>query len=77
MIKVDSDSSDAQTVYIPHHAVIREHSLTSHLRVVFNASQLISNGKSLNDHLLVGSKLQKKLSAFYDGDSSDTFISPI
>ncbi|XP_024870065.1 uncharacterized protein LOC112453509 [Temnothorax curvispinosus] len=58
-----SESSNAQTVYIPHHAVMREHSATTHLRVVFNASQPTSNGLSLNDHLMVGPKLQTDLAA--------------
>lgn len=60
MIKVSPalNLSD-QTVYIPHHAVIREHSATTHLRVVFNASVPTLNGRSLNDHLL--QKLQGEL----------------
>lgn len=49
-----------QTVYIPHHAVFRENSATTHLRVVFNASAPTSNG-SLNDHLRIGPKLQTEL----------------
>ncbi|XP_011879464.1 PREDICTED: uncharacterized protein LOC105568410, partial [Vollenhovia emeryi] len=40
-----------QLVYLPHHGVIREDSSTTHLRVVFNASSVTSNGTSLNDHL--------------------------
>ncbi|XP_076660904.1 uncharacterized protein LOC143364423, partial [Halictus rubicundus] len=52
-----------QTVYIPHHAVIREHSATTRLRVVFNASSKTGNGTSLNDHLLIGPKLQTDLAA--------------
>ncbi|XP_024876474.1 uncharacterized protein LOC112457561, partial [Temnothorax curvispinosus] len=64
MIEVPaSDDADEQRVYIPHHAVMRESSATSHLRVVFNASCATSNGSSLNDHLLVGPKLQPDLSA--------------
>ncbi|GBN30215.1 hypothetical protein AVEN_226250-1 [Araneus ventricosus] len=35
--------------YIPHHHVIKESSLTSRLRVVFNASAKSSSGVSLND----------------------------
>ncbi|XP_024868679.1 uncharacterized protein LOC112452619, partial [Temnothorax curvispinosus] len=63
MIEVPaSDDADEQRVYIPHHAVMRESSATSHLRVVFNASCATSNGSSLNDHLLVGPKLQPDLS---------------
>ncbi|XP_024877058.1 uncharacterized protein LOC112457950, partial [Temnothorax curvispinosus] len=53
---------DDQIVYIPHQAVVREHSATTRLRVVFNASQPTSNGLSLNDHLMIGRKLQSELS---------------
>jgi len=55
------NESTQQTLYIPHHAVIRTHSATTRLRVVFNASAPTSNGTSLNDHLLIGSKLQLEL----------------
>lgn len=55
------DESTQQTLYIPHHAVIRTHSTTTRLRVVFNASAPTSNGTSLNDHLLIGPKLQLEL----------------
>ena len=48
----------AQTVYLPHHPVMRESSLTTKLRVVFNASTKTSNFTSLNDHMLIGPKLQ-------------------
>ncbi|XP_076291883.1 uncharacterized protein LOC143214555 [Lasioglossum baleicum] len=62
MRKLPPSSIDApRAVYIPHHAVIRESSATTHLRVVFNASSLTSNGTSLNDHLLIGPKLQTDL----------------
>ncbi|XP_029155175.1 uncharacterized protein LOC114935959 [Nylanderia fulva] len=44
--------------YIPHHAVVRDSSATTRLRVVFNASCRTSDETSLNDHLLVGPKLQ-------------------
>ncbi|XP_071643010.1 uncharacterized protein [Temnothorax longispinosus] len=64
MIEVPaSDEADEQRVYIPHHAVMHESSATSHLSVVFNASCATSNGSSLNDHLLVGPKLQPDLPA--------------
>ncbi|XP_067214160.1 uncharacterized protein [Linepithema humile] len=53
----------AQCVYIPHHPVIRESSVTTHLRVVFNASSRTGNGSTLNDHLLAGPKLQTDLAA--------------
>lgn len=55
--------SPGQIVHIPHHPVVRESSTTTHLRVVFNASSIMSNGTSLNDHLLAGPKLQTDLPA--------------
>jgi len=50
-----------QCVYIPHHPVVRAESITTRLRVVFNASCVSSNGSTLNDHLLAGPKLQTDL----------------
>ncbi|KPJ16510.1 hypothetical protein RR48_08101 [Papilio machaon] len=47
--------------YLPHHAVIREQSETSKLRVVFDASAKSSSGKSLNDLQLVGPVVQSDL----------------
>lgn len=44
--------------YLPHHGVSREHSQTTKLRVVFNGSSRSDNGKSLNDILYSGAKLQ-------------------
>lgn len=62
MTKVSSDSrKDTTIVFLPHHAVIRNHSQTTRLRVVFNASCPTSNGTSLNDHLMTGPKLQTDL----------------
>lgn len=52
-----------QIVYIPHHAVVRESSATTRLRVVVNASSVTSNGSTLNDHLLAGPKLQTDVNA--------------
>lgn len=53
--------SHNQIVYIPHHAVIKESSSTTRLRVVFNASGATTNGTSLNSHSLPGPKLQTDL----------------
>jgi len=53
----------SQCVFIPHHPVIRDASSTTHLRVVFNASSITSNGSSLNEHMLTGPKLQTDLAA--------------
>lgn len=48
--------------YLPHHGVIRENSLTTKLRVVFNASSPSTSGISLNDLLYSGRKLQTEIS---------------
>ncbi|XP_023290724.1 uncharacterized protein LOC105702968, partial [Orussus abietinus] len=56
-------SQAANAYYLPHHAVIRDASLTTKLRVVFNASQKTNSGRSLNDCLLTGGKLQRDLPA--------------
>ncbi|XP_029162198.1 uncharacterized protein LOC114933791 [Nylanderia fulva] len=52
-----------QSYYIPHHAVLRDSSATTRLRVVFNASCRTTNGTSLNDNMFIGPKLQKDLAA--------------
>lgn len=50
-------------VYLPHHGVTREDSLTTKLRVVFNASMKTSSGYSLNDMMEKGPNLQKDILA--------------
>lgn len=47
--------------YIPHLGVLNESSLTTKLRVVFNASAKTSSNKSLNDILHVGPTIQDTL----------------
>ncbi|XP_036342978.1 uncharacterized protein LOC118752233, partial [Rhagoletis pomonella] len=47
--------------YMPHHPVIKESSVTTKLRVVFNASAKTTTGNSLNDALFVGPQLQQDL----------------
>lgn len=49
--------------YIPHHHVIKESSSSTKLRVVFDASTKGASGRSLNDILLPGPKLQTDLSS--------------
>ncbi|XP_029156123.1 uncharacterized protein LOC114946183 [Nylanderia fulva] len=64
MTRVDElEQTEYLPVYIPHHPVIREASCTTKLRVVFNASCKTRNGTTLNDHLLIGPKLQQDLPA--------------
>ncbi|XP_061388095.1 uncharacterized protein LOC133323155 [Musca vetustissima] len=47
--------------YMPHHAVLKDTSSTTKLRVVFNASMKTSTGLSLNDTLMVVPQLQGDL----------------
>ncbi|XP_071051317.1 uncharacterized protein [Onthophagus taurus] len=52
----------SEAYYIPHHCVMRTDSPSTKFRVVFDASMSTSNGKSLNDLLHVGPKLQQDIS---------------
>lgn len=47
--------------FLPHFGVINENSSTTRLRVVFDASFKTTSGKSLNDVLLTGEKLQSSI----------------
>ncbi|XP_022180598.1 uncharacterized protein LOC111040844 [Myzus persicae] len=47
--------------YFPHHAVMKESSITTKLRVVFDGSAPSSSGLSLNDILFRGPKVQPDL----------------
>lgn len=49
--------------YLPHHGVLREHSTTTKLRVVFNASQKTTSGHSLNQLQEKGPNMQKDIQA--------------
>ncbi|XP_055632855.1 uncharacterized protein LOC129773282 [Toxorhynchites rutilus septentrionalis] len=51
------------TYYLPHHCVIRPDSITTKLRVVFDASCPTNTGVSLNDTLMVGPQIQDDLVA--------------
>ncbi|XP_070854723.1 uncharacterized protein [Drosophila suzukii] len=46
---------------VPHHTVIKDDSLTTKMRVVYDASCKTSNGRSLNDILCTGPALQNDL----------------
>lgn len=53
--------SENNGYYMPHHAVIKETSNTTKVRVVFDASAKTSHGISLNEALMVGPTIQDKL----------------
>ncbi|XP_055615027.1 uncharacterized protein LOC129761333 [Toxorhynchites rutilus septentrionalis] len=46
---------EVPSYYMPHHCVVRPDSLTTKLRVVFDASCATDSGVSLNDGLMIGS----------------------
>ena len=50
-----------ETYYMPMHAVRKESSTTTKLRVVFDASAKTASGASLNDQLLVGPTVHSSL----------------
>jgi len=54
-------TSGTPRYYIPHHAVFKNDSITTKLRVVFDASCDTDTGVSLNDCLMVGPNLQQDL----------------
>lgn len=58
---VSENTISSQTYYLPHHCITKPSSLTTKLRVVFNASAHLPNQASLNDHLYTGPKLQKDI----------------
>lgn len=50
-----------KTAYLPHHAVIKESSSTTKLRVVFDASRKTTSGISLNQSMLTGPTIQQDI----------------
>jgi len=65
---IQSTSSNKQeykenypTYYLPHHAILKEESETTKLRVVFDASAKTESGISLNDVQMLGPTIQQNL----------------
>lgn len=50
--------------HLPHHAVIKESSTTTKVRMVFSALLKIESEKSLNDLLMVELRIQDSVMAF-------------
>ncbi|XP_050315538.1 uncharacterized protein LOC126750080 [Anthonomus grandis grandis] len=61
MSLISSNQHNSNTYYIPHHCVIKEESVSTKLRVVFDASMKSSAGISLNDTLYAGPKLHSDI----------------
>lgn len=57
----DSKLSPDKYFYLPHHPVVKESSLTTKVRVVFDGSAKTSTCISLNDILLIGPTVQSEL----------------
>ena len=51
----------SKSFYLPHHCVLKESSTKTKHRVVFDASAKTTSGVSLNDNMMLGSKIQKNL----------------
>ena len=61
MSKIANESNAPFSYYLPHHCVIRNESLSTKVRVVFDASASTTSGLSLNDLQMVGPNLQDDL----------------
>ncbi|XP_072389595.1 uncharacterized protein [Diabrotica undecimpunctata] len=57
MTKISVDNLTSSHYYLPHHAVLKERSITSKIRVVFDGSCATSSGWSLNDLQYMGPKV--------------------
>ena len=61
MSVVSNNEISLHGYYLPHHAVVKESSLTTKCRPVFDGSAKTTTGVSLNDTLLVGPTIQEDL----------------
>ncbi|NEV48947.1 hypothetical protein EUZ93_00110, partial [Wolbachia pipientis] len=63
MSRIEKEKDSNFRVYLPHQAVIKETSITTKTRVVFDASSQYAKGKTLNDALYKGPTIQADLFA--------------
>ncbi|XP_073811778.1 uncharacterized protein [Musca autumnalis] len=61
MSPIDDTDVSVPNYYIPHHCVLRPNSVSTKLRVVFDASCRTSSQMSLNDIMMVGPTIQNNL----------------
>lgn len=61
MFEINEKEHDDLNFYLPHHAVVKESSLTTRTRVVFDASMKTTSGLSLNDIQHSGPNIQGDL----------------
>ncbi|XP_018311119.1 uncharacterized protein [Mycetomoellerius zeteki] len=61
MSLISEKESPTEVCWLPHQAVYRTDSLTTKIKVVFDASSKTSNGNTLNDKLRIGPNLQNDL----------------
>ncbi|XP_034945910.1 uncharacterized protein [Chelonus insularis] len=61
MTRAKASPVNSPVYYLPHHGVLREDSVTTKLRVVFNGSSPSSSGLSVNDIQHTGAKVQKDI----------------
>ncbi|XP_058978635.1 uncharacterized protein LOC131802432 [Musca domestica] len=61
MSQVDDTNISVPNYYIPHHCVLRPSSVSTKLRVVFDASCRTSSQTSLNEIMMVGPTIQNNL----------------
>ncbi|XP_018347285.1 PREDICTED: uncharacterized protein LOC108751546 [Trachymyrmex septentrionalis] len=61
-------------VYLPHHSIVKASSSTTKTRIVFNASAVSTNGRSLNELQMTGPKLQSDLSLVHTQWRAHRFV---
>ncbi|XP_011706211.1 PREDICTED: uncharacterized protein LOC105461416 [Wasmannia auropunctata] len=74
MRKISNERTQGSAYYLPHHNVIRMESLTTKVRVVFDASAATDSGASLNDLQMIGPTIQEDLLAILLKFRTHTYI---